>query len=104
MHSYNGPLGLPFVFEDSTGSLSQTTLSDIYGRVSVNFDLSLSRPDRSVTMIRILSDALTDVLCPNAILEFGRAGALGSITYPPNQPLFMDSYLRKSSAPPNGSV
>jgi len=95
---YNGPLGLPFVLEDSTGSLDNTTFTDIYGRLTIRFDQSMSRPGRSVTMIRVESaeDNQTS-LVPQAVLDFDTTGqpGLGSVVFPPKTGIPMNVYMRR---------
>ncbi|KAG8898689.1 hypothetical protein FRB99_007229 [Tulasnella sp. 403] len=96
---YNGPLGLPFVLEDSTGSLTKTTLTDIYGRLTICFDESLRRPGRSVVMIRVANaQASAAPIVPNAVLDFDSSIGLGSVMFPPKPNMPMDSYVRKMSA------
>ncbi|KAG9006492.1 hypothetical protein FRB94_014352 [Tulasnella sp. JGI-2019a] len=105
---YNGPLGLPFVLEDKTGSLTNTTLTDIYGRLTIRFDESLVRPGRAVTMVRVVS-AETDQapLVPEAVLDFdlsNQSTALGSVMYPPRQSIPMDAYMQKMPPQQTGGL
>jgi len=96
---YTGPLGLPFVLEeDKVGSLTNTTFTDIYGRLTIRFDESLSRPGRSVTMIRVVSaDTAQAPLVPEAVLDFDTStkGELGSIMFPPKSSMPLDAYMQK---------
>ncbi|KIO32935.1 hypothetical protein M407DRAFT_18096 [Tulasnella calospora MUT 4182] len=105
---YDGPFGLPFVFQDSTGSLTNTTLVDIYGRLTIRVDESLSRPGRSVTMIRVVDarDENNAPLVPNAVLDFDKTGSngLGVVGFPPKQNMPMESYLKKMSGSNSGGL
>ncbi|KAG8979314.1 hypothetical protein FRB90_008099 [Tulasnella sp. 427] len=95
---YDGPLGLPFIFKDETGSLTNTTLIDLDKRLTIRLDLSLSTPRRTVTMIRLVEATDEHIpLVPNAVLDFDKTGknGLGVVGFPPRQNMPMESYLKK---------
>jgi len=71
--------GIPFMLEDRSGSLSSSTFTDLYGRMSLLLRCTRRDPDgASQYAIYNLDSTQRDM--PVATLEYGAAGALGNIT------------------------
>jgi hypothetical protein len=71
--------GIPFMLEDRSGSLSSSTFTDLYGRMSLLLRCTRRDPDgASQYAIYNLDSTQRDM--PVATLEYGAAGALGDIT------------------------
>ena len=98
---YEGPSGEPFILEDRTGSLTSTTFTDIYDKLTVTFSESLVRPNRTVTMVRITSSSsgvVEDQLIPQAVVDWG----MGTVMFPPKPNMPLETYMRRMPGPISG--
>lgn len=71
--------GIPFMFDDKTGSLSDSSFVDYYGRMSLLLRCTSRDTDGASQYVIYNSNVMRHDM-PVATLEYGAAGALGDIT------------------------
>lgn len=94
--------GMPYLLEDTTGNITDSSFADIFQRMSFNIRCTMRNSDRSAYMIYDVSAASTragrgGLMVPVACLGFGANGALGTVKIRQGETIEMDAYLSKVS-------
>lgn len=95
--------GMPFLLEDTTGTILDSTFTDIYSRMSYSIRCTMRNSDRSAYMIYDVGagkGGRGGLMVPAACLEFvyqGGVEVLGSVKIGSGASVEMDKWLHRVS-------
>lgn len=94
-------LGMPYIFEDTTGNVFDSNFTEFHQRMSFSVRCTMRTTERTVVMIYNASgpSGRSGLMVPFACLDFGANNALGTVKIGEREPveMEMEKYLVKVS-------